>query len=494
LTNVKTQPKLEKNFKLQMKTINQLIKSFKEKNLKPSDFLEECINKIESQKHLNAFISTNFVLARKQALGADKKYQNNEEVGQLEGIPVAVKDLFCTKGIKTTSASKMLENFTPTYESTVTQKLLDEGAIMIGKTNMDEFAMGSTNSNSYFGNCINPYKAKNSDDELVSGGSSGGSAIAVSAGMCPVAIGSDTGGSVRQPASFNNIFGIKPTYGRCSRYGMIAYASSLDQAGIFTKNSEDAAIVMQVISGYDDKDSTSINQEVPNFKKLVNSDIRGKKIGIPKEYNNDNLPQKIKEIWQKTANQLKEKGAEIIEISLVHTKYASAVYYITSSAECSSNLSRYDGVRYGHRAASVKNLEELYKKTRSEGFGTEVKRRIMTGAYVLSAGYYDAYFKKAGKVRRLILEDFKKAFTEVDIILTPTTPSSAFSIKEGENLDPIQMYLNDIFTIPASLAGMPCASIPCGFDEKELPVGMQLIANQFNEQEIFNIAKFLENN
>jgi aspartyl-tRNA(Asn)/glutamyl-tRNA(Gln) amidotransferase subunit A len=475
-----------------MKTINQIIKSFTNKTLKPSEFLEQCILKIKEQQHLNAFISTNFQQARKQALEADIKYQNGQKVGQLEGIPVAIKDLFCTKNIKTTNASKMLENFTPTYESTVTQKLWNEGAILIGKTNMDEFAMGSSNTNSHFGNCVNPYKAKNSDKDLVPGGSSGGSAVAVAANICPVAIGSDTGGSVRQPASFSNVFGFKPTYGRCSRYGMIAYASSLDQAGVFTNNAEDAALVTKIISGYDENDSTSVNQEVPNFDKLLNSDIKGKKIGIPKEYYNDDLPKSIVNIWQQTKINLQDKGVQIIDISLAHTKYAPAVYYIISPAECSSNLARYDGVRYGHRTSDVSNIEDLYKKTRSEGFGEEVKKRIMTGAYVLSAGYYDSYFKKAGQVRRLILEDFKKAFTKVDAILTPATPSSAFSIQESKHIDPIKMYLNDIFTIPASLAGMPCASIPCGFDDKDLPIGMQLIANHFNEQEIFNIAKSLE--
>ena len=475
-----------------MKSISKLIKSFKEKTLKPSEFLEQCITKIESQKQLNAFISTNFEQARQKALEADKKYQNNQKIGKLEGIPIGIKDLFCTKNIKTTNASKMLENFIPTYESTVTQKLWDEGAILIGKTNMDEFAMGSTNSNSYFGNCINPYKAKNSNADLVAGGSSGGSAVAVAAGMCPVAIGSDTGGSVRQPASFNNVFGIKPTYGRCSRYGMIAYSSSLDQAGVLANNVEDAAIVTEIICGHDQKDSTSVNQEVPNFKKLINSNIVGKKIGIPQEYSSDDLPQEIKEIWQKTAEKLSQKGAKIIDISLPHTQYGPAVYYISSSAECSSNLSRYDGIRYGHRNSEAKNLEQLYKKTRSEGFGEEVRRRIMTGAYVLSVGYYDAYFKKSGQVRRLILEDFQKAFAKVDLILTPTTPSSAFSIEASKKLDLIQMYLNDMYTIPASLAGMPCASIPSGFDNKQLPIGMQLIANHFHEQEIFNIAHSLK--
>ena len=390
----------------------------------------------------------------------------------------------------------MLENFIPPYESTVSQKLLDAGSINLGKLNMDEFAMGSANTNSYFGPVINPYKANDSDEDLVPGGSSGGSAAAVAANLCLGATGSDTGGSIRQPASFCNIVGIKPTYGRCSRYGMIAFASSLDQAGIFAKNVFDAALLQRVISGFDNKDSTSINKPVPDFEKLLNSDIKGKVIGIPKEYKVDGLDDEIANLWEEGKKLLEKKGAKVIDISLPHTKYAPAVYYILAPAECSSNLSRFDGVRYGHRTDKENiSIEEMYELSRSEGFGKEVQTRILTGTYVLSAGYYDAYYKQAQKVRNLILQDFKEAFKTVDAILTPTAPSAAFSIKESKTLnetDPVKMYLNDIFTIPASLAGLPAASIPFGFNSKNLPLGLQVISKHFDEQTVLNIGLALE--
>ncbi len=473
-------------------TLKQTIAGLKNKEFKAVELNQAYIDNAIAGRNYNAFITETFDLALAGAKIADENISKNS-ARELEGVPLAIKDLFCTKNIRTTSASKMLENFIPQYESTVTKKLWDAGATMIGKTNMDEFAMGSANINSYFGPTINNHKKNNSDENLVPGGSSGGSAVAVSANLAVAATGSDTGGSIRQPASFTGIVGVKPTYGRCSRYGMVSYASSLDQAGMFAKNVEDAAMLLKIISGYDDKDSTSINQAVPDFAALLNSNIKGKKIGIPKEYSSEKLPQEIQELWNKGAKLLQENGAEIIEISLPHTKYAPAVYYIIAPAECSSNLARYDGVRYGYRTAEQNlSLEEMYEKTRNEGFGEEVKTRIMTGTYVLSAGYYDAYYKKAQQVRNLILQDFKNAFKKVDVILTPVAPSAAFSINNAKSQDAISMYLNDIFTIPASLAGMPAISVPAGFDKDGLPLGLQIIGNHFDEQTIFDVAANLE--
>jgi aspartyl-tRNA(Asn)/glutamyl-tRNA(Gln) amidotransferase subunit A len=469
------------------------IESLKNKDFSSEELTKSYIKNIEDNKHLNSFITETFDLALESTKKSDQKFAKNE-ARILEGIPLAIKDLFCTKGVRTTSASKMLENFIPEYESTVTQKLWDEGALMLGKTNMDEFAMGSANITSHFGNALNPY-AKNGES-LVAGGSSGGSAAAVAANLCLAATGSDTGGSIRQPASFNNIVGVKPTYGRCSRYGMVAFASSLDQAGFLAKTVSDSALLLKIICGYDEKDSTSMNQAVPDFVKLIKGDIKGKKIGIPKEYMLDNIDEDVNKLWQKGINALKEAGAKIIDISLPHTKYAPATYYIIASAEASSNLSRYDGVRYGHRTAkNVNSLDEFYEATRSEGFGYEVKRRILTGTYVLSAGYYDAYYKKACQVRNLILQDFKNAFKEVDAILTPSAPSAAFTVKstKEKNQDPTKMYLNDVFTIPASLAGMPAMSVPFGYDKDQLPLGLQIISNHFDEENMFEVASYLEN-
>ncbi|MFT7086916.1 MAG: aspartyl-tRNA(Asn)/glutamyl-tRNA(Gln) amidotransferase subunit A [Rickettsiales bacterium] len=474
-------------------TLKQAISGLKNKDFKAIELNQAYIDNAVKNRGLGAFITETFDLALDAAKIADQNIAKNE-ARVLEGIPLAIKDLFCTKGIRTTSASKMLENFVPDYESTVTQKLWNEGATMIGKANMDEFAMGSTNTTSYFGPVINNHKKHGSDENLVPGGSSGGSAVAVSANLAAAATGSDTGGSIRQPASFTGAVGIKPTYGRCSRYGMVAFASSLDQAGIFTKDVADAALLTKIISGYDDKDSTSINQAIPDFDALLKSDVRGKRIGIPKEYRADNLPEEIKNLWDIGAKLLKENGAEIIDISLPHTKYAAAVYYIIAPAEASSNLSRFDGVRYGHRTAEQNlSLEQMYEKTRNEGFGDEVKTRIMTGTYVLSAGYYDAYYKKAGQVRRLILEDFKNAFRQVDAILTPVAPSAAFALDKSKiDSDPIAMYLNDVFTIPASLAGLPAMSIPFGINKDGLPLGLQIIGDHFDEQTILDVALRLE--
>ena len=475
-------------------TLEQTISGLKNKQFKAVELNQSYIDNAIAGRGYNAFITETFDLALAGAKKADENIASGT-ARELEGIPLAIKDLFCTKNIRTTAASKMLENFVPEYESTVTAKLWNAGATMIGKTNMDEFAMGSANINSHFGPVINNHKKNNSDENLVPGGSSGGSAVAVSANLAVAATGSDTGGSIRQPAIFTGIVGVKPTYGRCSRYGMVSYASSLDQAGIFGKNVTDAAILLKIISGYDNKDSTSINQPVPDFAALINSNVRGKKIGIPKEYNSDKMPAEISDLWQKGAKLLQENGAQIIDISLPHTKYAPAVYYIIAPAECSSNLARYDGVRYGYRTKEENlSLEEMYEKTRAEGFGKEVKTRILTGTYVLSAGYYDAYYKKAQQVRNLILQDFKNAFNknnprQVDAILTPVAPSAAFSLDFAKNdKDPIAMYLNDVFTIPASLAGMPAISIPAGVDKNGLPLGLQIIGNHFDEQTIFDIA------
>ncbi len=475
-------------------TIKQTIDCLKSKKFSATELTKEYIKNIEANRQLNCFITETFDLALKQAQKSDENISKNQ-MGELEGIPFGIKDLYCTKNIRTTCASKMLETFVPTYESTVTQKLFDAGISCLGKLNMDEFAMGSANANSYFGKVINPYKRNNSNDDLVAGGSSGGSASAVSANLCAGATGSDTGGSIRQPASFTNTVGVKPTYGRSSRYGMIAFASSLDQAGVFAKDVYDCALLQKIISGFDPKDSTSVNIEVPDFAKLLSSNVKGLKIGIPKEYRVDNMPIEIEKLWENGINLLRKAGAEIIDISLPHTKYAAAVYYVIAPAECSSNLARFDGVRYGHRT-KIENLSinELYQKSRAEGFGKEVKKRIMIGTYVLSAGYYDAYYKKALKVRRLIYNDFIEAFKKVDAILTPSTPSSAFSFNEMQNFDSVKIYLNDVFTVPSNLAGLPAISVPAGFDNNGLPLGLQIISKHFDEQTMFNIAFAIEQN
>ncbi len=476
-------------------TIRQTLDGLKSKKFSSTEVTSAYIKNIEQNRHLNAFITNSFDLALSQAKKSDEKIAAGTG-GDLEGIPLGIKDLFCTKDLRTTCGSKMLADFIPQYESTVTQKLLDAGSVTLGKLNMDEFAMGSANTNSHFGPVINPYKKKDSDEDLVPGGSSGGSSAAVAANLCAGATGSDTGGSIRQPAAYTNTVGVKPTYGRCSRYGMIAFASSLDQAGIFAKNVYDAALLQRVISGFDVKDSTSSNMPVPQFERLLNSDVKGKKIGIAKEYFVAGMPEEITQLWNRGKEILQKRGAEIVEISLPHTEYAPAVYYVLASAECSSNLARFDGVRYGFRAEGDNlSLEEMYEKTRAQGFGAEVKRRILTGTYVLSAGYFDAYYKKAQRVRTLVLQDFREAFKKVDAILTPTTPSAAFAIDQSkavEKSDPVKMYLNDVFTIPANLAGLPAMSIPGGFDKDGLPLGLQIISKHFDEQTMFDVALALE--
>ncbi len=480
-------------------SIRETVFGFKAKKFSSTEVTKAYIAEIEKKRDLNAFITETFDLALAQAKKSDEKISAGCG-GDLEGIPLGIKDLFCTKNVRTTCASKMLADFIPTYESAVTQKLFDAGAVMLGKTNMDEFAMGSTNTNSYFGPVINPYKKNNSNEDLVPGGSSGGSAVAVAANLCAGATGSDTGGSIRQPASFTNIVGVKPTYGRASRYGMVAFSSSLDHPGIFGRDVYDAALLQRVISGFDDRDSTSANVLVPQFEKLLNSDIKGKKIGIPKEYHVDGMPDEITQIWSLGKEALKQCGAELVEISLPNTSYAVPTYYVIASAECSSNLARYDGVRYGLRISKGENgeslsLNEMYEKTRAVGFGDEVKRRILIGTYVLSAGYFDAYYKKAQKVRNLVFQDFAEAFKKVDAILTPATPNAAFPIDSSKAMgssDPVKIYLNDIFTIPANLAGVPAISVPAGFDNEGLPIGLQIITKHFDEQTMFDVALAIE--
>jgi aspartyl-tRNA(Asn)/glutamyl-tRNA(Gln) amidotransferase subunit A len=463
-------------------SVTSLVKNIKEKKLSSEDVTKAFITRSEKSKELNSYISEDF----SNALNKAKKFDEKPNLDlKLPGIPMAVKDLFCTKDIRTTAGSKMLENFTPTYESTVTQNMWDEGAILLGKLNCDEFAMGSSNETSFYGNVQNPI-----DKGLVPGGSSGGSAAAVSGQLTPITIGTDTGGSIRQPASFTGIVGLKPTYGSCSRYGIVAFASSLDQAGPMAQNVEDCALLQEVISTYDSKDSTSINFKRNEYSKELTKDIKGKKIGIPKEYRVDGMPKEIEELWQKGIQYVRDCGAETIDISLPHTNYALPTYYIIAPAEASSNLARYDGVKYGFRAKG-ENLIDMYEKTRSQGFGSEVQRRIMIGTYVLSSGYYDAYYLKAQKVRKLIKNDFDEAYKKVDAILTPSTPSSAFKIGEKKD-DPVSMYLNDIFTVPVNLAGLPAISIPAGHDANGYPLGLQIIGKAFDEQGILNISYAME--
>ena len=463
-------------------SLTSLVKNIKEKKLSSEEVTKAFVDRSEKSKELNSYISEDF----SNAINKAKKFDEKPNLDlKLPGIPIAVKDLFCTKDIRTTEGSKILENFIPTYESTVTQNLWDEGAILLGKLNCDEFAMGSSNETSFFGNVQNPI-----DKGLVPGGSSGGSAAAVSGQLTPITIGTDTGGSIRQPASFTGTVGLKPTYGSCSRYGIVAFASSLDQAGPMAQNVQDCALLQEVISSYDNKDSTSIDFKRNEYSKELSKDIKGKKIGIPKEYRVDGMPQEIEDLWQKGIYHAKNCGAEIIDISLPNTSYALPAYYIVAPAEASSNLARYDGVKYGFRAKG-ENLIEMYEKTRSQGFGSEVQRRIMIGTYVLSSGYYDAYYLKAQKVRKLIKNDFDEAYKKVDAILTPSTPSSAFKIGEKKD-DPVSMYLNDIFTVPVNLAGLPAISIPAGHDAAGYPLGLQIIGKAFKEQEILNLAYSME--
>jgi len=463
-------------------SLTSLVNNIKNKKLSSEEVTQAFVDRSEKSKELNAYITEDF----SNAINKAKKFDENPNLDlKLPGIPMAVKDLFCTENIRTTAGSKILENFIPTYESTVTQNIWNEGAILLGKLNCDEFAMGSSNETSFYGNVQNPI-----DNGLVPGGSSGGSAAAVSGQLTPITIGTDTGGSIRQPASFTGTVGLKPTYGSCSRYGIVAFASSLDQAGPMAQNVEDCALLQEFISTYDKKDSTSIDFKRNDYSKELTKNIKAKKIGIPKEYREEELTKEIEDLWQKGIQYSKECGAEIIDISLPNTSYALPTYYIVAPAEASSNLARYDGVKYGFRAKG-ENLIDMYEKTRSEGFGAEVQRRIMIGTYVLSSGYYDAYYLKAQKVRKLIKNDFDEAYKKVDAILTPSTPSSAFKIGEKKD-DPVSMYLNDIFTVPVNLAGLPAISIPAGHDASGYPLGLQIIGKAFKEQEILNVAYAME--
>ncbi len=471
-------------------TITEALKGLENKDFTAVELTQSHINAMDACKELNAYITETPELALEQAKASDNRRASGD-AGALDGIPLGIKDLFCTNGVQTTAASHILEGFVPQYESTVTQNLLNEGAVFLGKTNLDEFAMGSSNTTSYYGNVISPWKRENDNSNLVPGGSSGGSAAAVAARICMGATGTDTGGSIRQPAAFCGIAGIKPTYGRCSRWGTVAFASSLDQAGTFARSVEDNALLLRSIAGYDEKDSTSAQKDVPDFLAGLGDNVQGKTIGIPKEYRVDGMPEEIAKLWQQGIEWLESAGAKTVEVSLPHTHYALATYYIIAPAEASSNLARYDGVRYGQRA-NEEALTDMYELTRAQGFGEEVKRRIMIGTYALSSGYYDAYYIKAQKVRRLIAQDFLSAFESCDALLTPTAPSAAFAIGENED-DPIKMYLNDVFTVPASLAGLPGMSVPAGTDSQGLPLGLQVIGRPWDEQTVFNVAKTIEN-
>ena len=472
-------------------TIETALKGLKNKEFTSVELTQAHIDMMEKHKDLYAFITETPDLALKQAKASDEKRASGD-VGLLEGVPLGIKDLFCTYDVQTTAASRILEGFIPKYESTVTTNLFNNGTVMLGKTNLDEFAMGSSTTTSYYGNTINPWcRNDEPDTDLVPGGSSGGSAASVAAHMCIGAIGTDTGGSIRQPASFCGIAGMKPTYGRCSRWGVVAFASSLDQPGCFARTIKDNALILRAMAGHDPKDSTSANKPVPDFAAAINGNIKGMTIGIPKEYRVDGMPEEILKLWEQGKEWLHEAGAKTVEISLPHTHYALATYYIIAPAECSSNLARYDGVRYGPRADGT-DLRDMYEITRSEGFGDEVKRRIMIGTYALSSGYYDAYYIKAQKVRRLISQDFMKAFETCDALLTPTAPSAAFAIGENED-DPIKMYLNDVFTVPASMAGLPGISVPAGLDSRGLPLGLQILGRHWDEETMFKVAGVIEN-
>ena len=459
------------------------------------ELTEACLGAIDNAGALNAFVHMTPEIARARAAAADERLQGGEEAPALTGIPLGIKDLFCTKGVPSQAGSAILKNFRPEYESTVTRNLWDAGAVMLGKLNMDEFAMGSSNETSTYGNAISPWRRGNDATALTPGGSSGGSAAAVAADLCLGATGTDTGGSIRQPAAFTGITGIKPTYGRCSRWGIVAFASSLDQAGPMTKDVRDGAIMLTAMSGHDPLDSTSADIAVPDFEAALTGDIRGKRIGIPREYRLDGMPGEIEALWTQGREMLRDAGATIVDVSLPHTKYALPAYYVIAPAEASSNLARYDGVRYGHRARldAGDGITEMYEKTRAEGFGPEVQRRVMIGTYVLSAGFYDAYYNRARRVRALIKRDFEQVFaTGVDALLTPATPSAAFGLGEMAQADPVKMYLNDVFTVTVNLAGLPGISVPAGLDPQGLPLGLQLIGRPWEEADLLNIAYTIE--
>ena len=469
-------------------TIASAREGLRKKEFSALELTEAYIAAIEKARVLNAYIVETPDKARTMAKASDAKLAKGEG-GALEGIPLGIKDLYATKGVHTQACSHILDGFKPTYESTVTANLWREGAVMLGKLNMDEFAMGSSNETSYYGNVINPWRRKNSNASLVPGGSSGGSASAVAAHICAAATATDTGGSIRQPAAFTGTVGIKPTYGRCSRWGIVAFASSLDQAGPIARDVRDTAIMLKSMASVDPMDTTSVDLPVPDYEKAIGKPIKGLRVGIPKEYRADGMSAEIESLWSKGAQWLKEQGAEIVEISLPHTKYALPAYYIVAPAEASSNLARYDGVRYGLRVPGD-DIVDMYEKSRAAGFGPEVQRRIMIGTYVLSAGYYDAYYVRAQKIRTLIKRDFDQAWSKVDVVLTPATPSPAFA--PGEISDPVQMYLNDIFTVTVNMAGLPGIAVPAGVSADGLPLGLQLIGKPFDEETLFQTAAAIE--
>jgi aspartyl-tRNA(Asn)/glutamyl-tRNA(Gln) amidotransferase subunit A len=462
-----------------------------QKSFSAAELAQAHLTAIERARSLNAYVLETLDQALAMAKEADARL-NAERARPLEGLPLGVKDLFATRDVRTTACSRILDGFVPTYEASVTANLWRDGAVLLGKLNNDEFAMGSSTETSVFGPVVSPWRRKGSNSPLVPGGSSGGSAAAVAARLCLGALGTDTGGSIRQPAAFTGIVGIKPTYGRCSRWGIVAYASSLDQAGPFARSVRDAAILLTSMAGHDPKDSTSIDLPVPNYEKAVGSSIKGMKIGIPKEYRLDGMAAEVERLWERGAQWLKAAGAEMVEISLPHTKYALPAYYIVAPAEASSNLARYDGVRYGLRVPG-RDIIEMYQRTRAEGFGPEVRRRIMIGTYVLSAGYFEAYYLRAQKVRTLIKKDFEDCFAQgINAILTPATPSAAFGIGEKGEGDPVEMYLNDVFTVTVNMAGLPGISVPGGLSAEGLPLGLQLIGRPFDEETLFSLAQVIE--
>ncbi|HEY0281989.1 MAG TPA: Asp-tRNA(Asn)/Glu-tRNA(Gln) amidotransferase subunit GatA [Rhizomicrobium sp.] len=460
------------------------------KKISSRELTQAFVKAIEAARPLNAFITETPERALEMAAASDARLAKGEG-GPLEGLPLAIKDLYCTKGVRTTAASKILSNFVPPYESTVTQNLWNAGAVMLGKANLDEFAMGSSTETSWFGPTVSPWRAKDSVAKMVPGGSSGGSAAAVAANLCLAATGTDTGGSIRQPAAITGTVGIKPTYGRCSRWGIVAFASSHDQAGPMTRTVRDAAILLRVMASVDPKDSTSVDVPVPDYEAGLDSGVKGLRVGLPKEYRVDGAPPEIDAIWSKGAEWLRAQGAEIVEVSLPHTKYALPTYYIIAPAEASSNLARYDGVKYGHRAKDASELLDLYERSRGEGFGAEVRRRILIGTYVLSAGYYDAYYARAQKVRSLIARDFTKAFEQCDVLLTPVTPGPAFAFGANSD-DPVAMYLNDVFTVTLNLAGLPGLVVPAGLTAEGLPLGLQLIGKAFDEATVLRAGRAVE--
>jgi len=471
-------------------TLAELRDALKARKVSSLEATDAYLANIEKAQALNAFITVTADRARDMAKASDARLGKGAG-GPIEGVPLGIKDLFCTEGVLTTAGSHILDGFRPPYESTVTANLWRDGAVMLGKLNMDEFAMGSSNETSHYGPVVNPWRRKGGNAKLTPGGSSGGSSASVAAHLCAAATATDTGGSIRQPASLTATVGVKPTYGRCSRWGIVAFASSLDQAGPIARDVRDAAIMLRSMAGHDPKDSTSVDRAVPDYEKSIGASVKGLKIGVPKEYRIDGMPAEIEKLWAEGVAWLKGAGCEIIDISLPLTRYALPVYYIVAPAEASSNLARYDGVRYGWRSKETSDIRSLYEKSRAEGFGKEVKRRILIGTYVLSAGYYDAYYLRAQKVRKRIFDEFQDAFRRVDLILTPSAPSAAFALGEKSD-DPVQMYLNDVFTVTANLAGLPGISVPAGLDKDGLPLGLQLLGRPFDEETLFRGASAIE--